>query len=582
MALLQRFERAQRGAVAVIFSLCIVPLVLLVALTVDYAFYVQARAQAALAADAAATHAVRAADAAYTYELAQNDPNAAADAAAAGSSIGKAWFAAQLGVMPRTSIPNPTVTVTQNTTGAAGFTATVDFGATYPPFFASLFDNSPWHVAGNAGATSAYDYVEIMMLLDNSPSMLIGADGPDIQTLETYSVCPPTGIDSAVTSNSWAGSFYQNAAPDAAGNTPAPPPPNLTTSEPSTGYQPASPKAMTGNVINRGSCLPNYQGAGNGNVDAPCAFACHTTTRTMTINGKTEYADLYGIARAYGATLRLDVLEQAAAQVINDMNANEQSPDQFSIGVYQFNDDIVPIYPAAGTGGVQPSEASTDLTDAASAITGAAPPLEANAGVGYTDFPNSVADFISGKYRNGTRYRAALAAGGTGTTVAAPQKDIFIVTDGMEDTSDPGYRNEGEMTSYTAENTLNPVALTPSICKALKSTYNATVYVLYIDYDPLSNSFYQATGVTASNYTKQDYPGISNGTSRQYAENTGLGAPVGAPSSPYASYPPNENGLVACASTVSDFFEASNSSEIGTALNAMLQSALTSTIAITQ
>jgi len=579
IALFRRIWSAREATVGMIFGLSLVPLVLLVSLTIDYSFYVQARAQAALAADAAATHAVRAADEAYTYELAQGDPNAAADAATAGSAIGKSWFAAQLGALPKATIPNPSVVVTQNATGAAGFTAAVSFNGTYPPFFATLFNNAPWHVSGASGASSAYDYVEIMMLLDNSPSMLIGASPADIQTLETYSVCPTTQVAPGFDVQTWSNALYQNAAPDAAGDTPAPLPANLTTSEPATGYVPASP-AMNGNVVNKGSCLPGFTGVGQ-TPYAPCAFACHQTTQTMTLNGKTVYADLYGIARAYGAELRLDVVQNAAAQVITALQANEQAADQFSVGVYQFNNDVVPVYPTAGTPLAPQAEASTDLAGAANAIQTSAIPLESDASLGYSDFPTSVADFISGKYHNGTQYRATLTAGGAGTTSAAPQKDIFIVTDGMEDTSDPGYRNEGEMTSYTAENAANPLAITPSVCKALKTTYNATVYVLYIDYEPLSNQFYQTSHVTSTVYLDQDFPGLEHGTTKQYAENTGAGAPPGAPAS-YATLTPDEAGLEACATSPSDFFEASSAQDIGTALQAMLQSALTSTIQLTQ
>ncbi len=570
-SLFKRFTAARKSAIAVIFSICLVPLVLLVALTVDYAFYVQARAQAALAADAAATHAVRAADEAYTYELAQNDPNAAADAAAAGSAIGKSWFAATLGTMPKTTIPDPIVAVQQNASGAAGFTATVNFGGTYPPFFATLFNNLPWHVDGKAGASSAYDYVEILMLLDNSPSMLIGADNTNIETLETNSACPPAATASNFGGNGWASALDQNVAPDAAGDSPAPIPTAFSNA------QPGNPAVNPDGTVNQPKCNSGFIGP-----YAPCAFACHTTTQTMTVNNKTEYADYFGIARAYGATLRLDVLQQAAGQVITDMEANEQAADQFSIGVYQFNDDVVPVYPAPGTPASPQAEASTNLSAAATAITNAAPPLESDAGIGYTDFPTSVADLISGKYSNGTEYRAALTAGGTGNAAASPQKDIFIVTDGMEDTKDSGTRLEGEMTSYTAETAASPLAVTPAICKALKTTYNATVYVLYIDYEPLSNDYYQTTDVTSTKYLNQDFPGLANQTPKDFAENTGAGAPAGAPANPYATLTPDEAGLEACASSTSDFFEATSPKDIGTALNAMLQSALTSTIQITQ
>jgi len=625
-SLYHRFRRDRRSAIALIFALTLVPLVLLVGLTVDYAFYVQARAQTALAADAAVTHAVRAADQTYTYEEQINGTSQAAEAAAAaaaetaGQELGYDWFLATLGQMPKASLNGFTkadVIVTPNPTGAAGFTATVNFAATYPPFFAHLFNGKIWNVNGAAQATSAYNYVEILMLLDNSPSMLIGADAPDIQNLESITVCPPTGLDPSYDGNPWPGAFYQDA-PDVAAISPTHsdipegpplPGPNLVLNDTPGAHQTNGiPNSYDGAGYVAPTCNSGWNaGSNNGPAPmAPCAFACHTTTKTITLTGTnsptfpfipgTYPADYYGLARAYsmpsasgtgGATtitLRLDVVHDAASQVITAMETNEAAAGQFSVGVYQFNDDVVPIWPAPGSN----AEASTDLPDAASAITSAALPLEGNAGIGYTDFPTSVADLVSGKYSNGTQFDNPLSAAGNGGTSTTPEKDIFIVTDGMQDTSDYGTREEGEMTGYLAENASTIQSGTPWVCKALKNL-NFTVYVLYIDYEPISNVFYQQdnytnTGIFKSDpYIDEDYPSLANGTTKQFAESTA--ASQSAPPSGNGSLTgltPDETALYACASSPSDFFEATNSAQIGTAMNAMLQSALTSSIQLTK
>ncbi len=607
------------GAIALIFALTIVPLILLVALSIDYAFYVQSRAQASLAADSAATHAVRAADAIYTYELSNGTAAATAvsDAEADGSAIGKNWFFAALDTMPKATITGaPNIILTQNANGSAGFTATVSFAGTYPPFFDSLFNNRLWNINGNAQAQSAFKYVEILMLLDNSSSMLIASGTTAITQLEELTVCPSSGIEGNFGGNAWTtnpnnNAYFQHVSPDAAGlapmdvpeaagaianYTPATSETNIGTGESGTGY------GYAPNI-----CAAGWTGKNATNSDgtsapyAPCAFACHTTTDPLqvpqtnaqgTVTGDTANSaytnDYYGIARRAGIQLRLDVVQSAASQVITAMQTNEQAANQFSVGIYEFNDDVIPVWPSPSNG-QQASEASTDLADAATAIQNTAPPIQANASIGNTNFPAAVDDMISGTYLNGAQYRAdaattsspALTASGTGTTAATPQKDVFIVTDGMEDTSASGSRVAGEMTGYEAE-TGTPLSATPALCGQLK-TLGYTVYVLYINYNPLGNTWYQSTGtLPPTPYGAQDDPALYKPT-KYYAESTTYseGNPPGGNTS-LAQDTPDEWGLIGCATNPSDFFEATSDSEIGATMNAMLHAALTSTIQLTQ
>ena len=593
------------GAIALIFALTIVPLILLVALSIDYAFYVQSRAQASLAADSAATHAVRAADAIYTYELSNGTAAATAvsDAEADGSAIGKNWFFAALDTMPKATITGaPNIILTQNANGSAGFTATVSFAGTYPPFFDSLFNNRLWNINGNAQAQSAFKYVEILMLLDNSSSMLIASSPTAITQLEELTVCPTSGIASNFGGNNWS-AYWQNTTPDQSGaptDVPETPPPS-----PIAHYTPGSYQSSgytdsgSGAGYNAGTCNTGWTGSG-GSPFAPCAFACHTTTSPLQVpsvdsNGNVTYTsasaytnDYYGIARQAGIQLRLDVVQSAASQVITAMQTNEQAANQFSVGIYEFNDDVIPVWPSPSNG-QQASEASTDLADAATAIQNTAPPIQANASIGNTNFPAAVDDMISGAYLNGAQYRAnaaatsspALTASGTGTTAATPQKDVFIVTDGMEDTSASGNRVAGEMTGYEAE-TGTPLSATPALCGQLK-TLGYTVYVLYIDYNPLGNTWYQSTGtLPPTPYGAQDDPALYKPT-KYYAESTTYseGNPPNGNTS-LAQDTPDEWGLIGCATNPSDFFEATSDSEIGATMNAMLHAALTSTIQLTQ
>jgi Flp pilus assembly protein TadG len=576
---IQRLLRDKRGAIAIIFGFSLIPMAMLVALSIDFSFYTQARAQITLAADAAATYAIRAATETYTAEINENPPlatsTAIADADAAGEAAGAAWFADQLSTLPTASVTgpnNPNVIVQSNTnlsaTNPAGFTATVSYTGTYPPFFDPLFSStSTWKITGSAGALSTYSYVEILMMLDNSGSMDIGATPKDIQTLEENTMCIPS---------SWINTGANSFSPTYDTNDQNSQPPITVNLANERNYNPSS-----------GLCNPGYgySSADQNNLPySPCGFACHTNS-----NGQ----DYYGIARSLGVTLREDVVLSAAENVISSMKANEQAPDQFSVGVYQFNTDISPLFPTSSTqSSTTNSEASTDLSGALAAVdaidytknpSAADPVLPGVLGACCeTDFPASVNDLLAGHYSNDVPFGQPISAAGSGNTPNHPQKDIFIVTDGMEDAElSNGIRVSGEMTGIAAENNTNNFPYSAPVCKQFKKL-GFTVYVLYIEYNPLPNYYYLGgyNNSPGTSYFDQDFPSVVDPSPQDFAEATS--ADFGGQPPPANAMSPDEAALQACASSPSDFYIANDSGAISTAMNAMLKSALSTTIRITQ
>lgn len=571
----RRLLHERKAAIAIIFAVSLVPMAMLVGLSIDFSFYTQARAQITLAADAAATHAIRAATETYTAEINENPPlsaaTAIADADMAGEAAGAAWFSAQLGKLPTASVSgsnNPAVTVQSNAnlspTNPAGFTATVTYTGTYPPFFDPLFSSTAnWTITGTAGALSTYSYVEILMLLDNSSSMLIGATPQAITTLEQNTVCIPSGWSNTGANST--GAYDNNSPLDV----------NMTTVK---NYN------AGGSASNlNGSCASGYNGP-----YAPCGFACHSDPNDQ---------DYYGIARSLGVELRLDVVLSAAENVIASMKANEQAPDQFSVGVYQFNNDIEPLFPNSQASGINTmQEASTNLSGALSAVDAidwnknksesVEPPLQSNAGIGNTDLVQSVQDLLSGTYANGGSFGPAISKAGTGNTAASPQKDIFIVTDGMEDNSDSHPRVLGEMTGVAAENdTITP---NPGVCKQFKKL-GFTVYVLYVEYNPVPNTWYEGTEPyevvpEPTPYFTEDFPNVAQTNTSpapiDFAQATAVTNNGNTPAANAMS--PDEAALQACASSPTDFYIANDAAAISTAMNAMLKSALSGTIRLTQ
>jgi len=608
-AILSKFAQARRGAVAMIFALALLPLALFVGLAIDYSFFTEARSQIQLAADAAVTHAIRAAASTYALEINQTNPiipvaTATADAKAAGDAAGQAWFVAQLGSLPSAYIPpgavqdgeNPYIDV-EATTNPTGFSATANYQGNYPPFFDALggaknagagphlfASTSNWYIKGNSSAQTAYSYVEILMMLDTSGSMLLGATPTDIQTMNYGTMCMPTSgphavIDIAGDPGPYS-KVYDAPYPDQDNNA----------------VYPDEALNATNGVCNQGFRQPAFAGnvpAGS-YLGTPCAFACHNSG-TLDPDGYTD--DVYGQDRRLAVTLRIDKVFQATEQVLQSMIASESVSDQYSVGLYQFSKDVSYLTPATVGGAGDPStEATTNLNGVLQAVQGidysykpenVFPPVDTT-DAGETNFGTSMNDFYSGNYKQGNPPVAANALTPAGSGVCqtvgpngctGPLKDLFIVTDGMED--ETGVRVMGEMTGAKVENGTSTSKLAP-ICKQFKSA-GYTIYVMLIDYYPVPiDTYYVVKDASPTDaYLNDDYSTLQNTTVRNMTLGvnfTGAAPPLNAT---YPNDSPNETGLRACASTPGDFFEATDSEEIATYMSEMLKSALATSIRVT-
>jgi Flp pilus assembly protein TadG len=630
MKFIHRFGKTRRAAVAVIMAVSLAPLMFLIGIAVDYTFLSQDRTQTAFAAQAAATQATRVAAATYAFEVAQgntNQTNAAKIAIDDANIAGNLWYNAELGTLTRgtTATPSTNTTYDGGTTGAVNtatppnFAATVSDNTSYPPIFNPLFGRtSPWVYGSSATATSQFSYAQILLLLDTSGSMLIGADQGatgDIAKLENATVCPQQGT---------------LISTDAGGNIPGGSPLNggdyasASVDNDAVNFLNVSnyknPKSATDQTepcvtggTNYGVSPSTYNGLGGSTAGTPCALACHFTTQVSSVTH--NYADYYGLARYLGINLRLDVLFGATEQVIQDMQSGEAVANQLSVGVYNFNTDVFPIVTGSTGGGGTLPEATSDLASALSAVNAVdykQNPLEtsipqlingstvssvpsksvANEG-GDTDLPLSLQDLEAGNavsQKNGKNQ--PLTATGDGSTPAKPLKFIFIVTDGMEDdstgnggpaNSSPTGNVEGEMTSIAGE------AANTGTCSYLKNSPTGspaglgyTVYVLYVDYYPVANGAYYTAPTPGGRYTNTntntDFPSDKNANIQTLTEVT---SEAGQPNDAEYKDAPIAKALQACASSPSNFYEANSSASIQTALNQMLKSALASTIRLT-
>ena len=411
------------------FAICVIPLIAMLGVAVDFGFLTQTKAQLRAASNAAALASVTAT--ANAFSAGQQDY------LNAGQVAGIQWFASQATAMMTATQPAATVTVVQS---GAVFISTVTYQITVPTYFAWLYGTATVAIAGSAGATITTNaYTSITFLLDNSSSMLIAATQSGVDTLDTIT---PGQKD----------------------------------------------------LMSVPSGLGGYH----------CAFACHWDA-----NGN----DYYGLARSNNIQLRFDVVQSALQSAINEMAIEQVIPNQFSVGIYTFADQLTQIYPLDMN-----QSSSTDLAGGLAAAQALQSPVVIDQP--NTNFPAAMASLVQSS-----------TTSGNGSSPANPRKALIIVTDGLVD-----YGNRYVPSSKGPIN--------PADCNAMKGL-GYDVYVLYTVYI-----------TTPANYVLPfdniDLLPYINGTR----------SPAMIPS------------LQSCASSPSKFIQASDPAAIDTAMTQMLKAAL--------
>lgn len=169
--LVLRFARHREANVAITFALMMVPTIYLLGMALDYTQAVRKQGQLDAAADAAAIAAVRPA------MLNQTNATVVQQTAAA-------VFAAKANLPGLVSVPAPTITVVDS---GLQRTITVAYTAQSINNFPSLLGTPSWQLKGSAVAkASSAPNMNFYLLLDDSPSMGIGATATDIGNLIAY------------------------------------------------------------------------------------------------------------------------------------------------------------------------------------------------------------------------------------------------------------------------------------------------------------------------------------------------------------------------------------------------------------
>ena len=163
----QRFGRQQDGSIPLMIGLAIIPVIGFMGAAVDYSTANKAKAKLGAAADAAALAAV--------------DHQAISGTASDAQTTGQNVFNAQVNNLGNVTVSSVSVSVNDSTSGR---TAVVSYTATKPNLFMGFVGIPSTTINGSATASAGLStYVDFYMLLDNTPSMGVGATPGDIATM---------------------------------------------------------------------------------------------------------------------------------------------------------------------------------------------------------------------------------------------------------------------------------------------------------------------------------------------------------------------------------------------------------------
>jgi Flp pilus assembly protein TadG len=163
----QAFLRERRGNVAIIFAVGAFPTMLAAGAAVDYSAANRSKAALDSFADAAV--------------LAVTSQSAMSLTAAAAQTRAVDFFNAEAATLKRGTVLTATATVTDSSSGRS---ALVNYTAKVPTTIAAIAGIQNLNIAGSSsGASAIPTYIDFYLLLDNSPSMGVGATPADVSKM---------------------------------------------------------------------------------------------------------------------------------------------------------------------------------------------------------------------------------------------------------------------------------------------------------------------------------------------------------------------------------------------------------------
>jgi Flp pilus assembly protein TadG len=175
--LFNRFRRDRSANVAMIFGLSLVPLISFVGVAVDYSRASQLRSKLQAAADAASVGSISKTSPGFIAagSMMSDGP------IPAGTDDATSIFNGNMTGVTGYTLNNMTPAVTK--TGSV-VTSVVQFSANVPTMFLGVMGKSTMTVTGTSSSTTTMPlYIDFYLVLDNSPSMGVGATPTDVTTM---------------------------------------------------------------------------------------------------------------------------------------------------------------------------------------------------------------------------------------------------------------------------------------------------------------------------------------------------------------------------------------------------------------
>jgi Flp pilus assembly protein TadG len=180
LGLIDRFRRDRRGNIAAIFVFACVPLVTALGCAVDYTRATQIQAKLQAAADSASVGSIAKTSAAF---IAAGTMTSDGPIPAGVTDATNIFTGNMSGV---TGYTLNSVTPAVNKTGSAVI-STVQFSANIPTMFLGVMGKSSMTVNGTSTSTANMPlFIDFYLLLDNSPSMGVGATPADVSTMVSH------------------------------------------------------------------------------------------------------------------------------------------------------------------------------------------------------------------------------------------------------------------------------------------------------------------------------------------------------------------------------------------------------------
>jgi Flp pilus assembly protein TadG len=447
--LIGRFRRDQRGNIAVIFVIALLPILEAIGCAVDYSLATRMKAKLQAAADAAGV-----------ASIAQKSPGFTAAAAMTGDGSVTAGVTDANNVFDGnmsgiTGYTNLSRTSTVTKTGIK-LASNVQFSADVPVVFMKVIGYQKLTVTGSStSAASLPPYLDFYLMLDVSGSM--GLPSTDNEQTRLANINPdnfgqyPGGC-------TFACHFaVQNVCSDTGSNNQKYPTNNYCM-----GYaiSRVSPGGYQTLLNNNNGHLPSSMVPGlpaslsSGNSQSLTAVSsCSTDGTTACIQ------------------LRADAVGYAVNQLFITANASMKVTNQFRIGLYPFIQDLYEYFKLTSSINGSPTNTSTINYAAANLASQLDTNTNANLGSGGTHIDTAL-----------TTLNGLIKTVGDGSSSTNTQPFVFLVTDGAQDPQTKALNQSGGWAGSNHATVIDPT----KECQTIKGR-GIIISVLYIPYQPIQN-----------------------------------------------------------------------------------------------